>query len=199
MSLTSYRTAPPRDDQKIRGQRTDHGGRVWASGGKRVVTGAGGGGRSTAGRLARRAAKQQPARRGGVRSTPGEGAGPGSSVFRYPRPSVFCLLTPGSTWRRPALPPLPGAVPWARRSFTAEFGMGSGGTSALWPPGRARSPAEMTDDRGQKTASGAAPCWSGARLARPLGQPSRAAARRTNARPAGAAAGVLWSLCSWRK
>jgi hypothetical protein len=24
-----------------------------------------------------------------------------------------------------------GAVPWARRSFTAEFGMGSGGASAL--------------------------------------------------------------------
>jgi hypothetical protein len=41
------------------------------------------------------------------------------------------LWTSGSTWRRPALPPLFGAVPWARRSFTAEFGMGSGGASAL--------------------------------------------------------------------
>jgi hypothetical protein len=33
-----------------------------------------------------------------------------------------------------------GAVPWARRGFTAEFGMGSGGSRALWSPGRARSP-----------------------------------------------------------
>jgi hypothetical protein len=163
MSLTSYRTAPPRDDQgsKVRDQRTDHGGRVWASGGKRVVT-RGRRRRSEHGRLARRAAKQQPARRGGVQSPPGEGPVPGhrsadirppglgllSSVF-WLLSSVFCLLasglcpltpgstcdlcplTSGSTWRRPALPPLRGAVPWARRSFTAEFGMGSGGTSAL--------------------------------------------------------------------
>ena len=34
-----------------------------------------------------------------------------------------------------------GAVPWARRGFTAEFGMGSGGARALWSPGRARGPA----------------------------------------------------------
>ena len=59
----------------------------------------------------------------------------------------------GTTWRsggRPADPaatrsPAPwGAVPWARRGFTAEFGMGSGGAPALSaagsggrPPGRA--------------------------------------------------------------
>jgi hypothetical protein len=59
----------------------------------------------------------------------------------------------------------------------------------------------MTDDRGQKTEGGfgrgALSGWS--RAPPPLGQPSRAAARRTNARPAGAAAAVLWSLCSWRK
>jgi hypothetical protein len=33
-----------------------------------------------------------------------------------------------------------GAVPWARRGFTAEFGTGSGGAPALWPPGRAGVP-----------------------------------------------------------
>src|SRR3954469_15388970 len=32
------------------------------------------------------------------------------------------------------------AVPWARRGFTAEFGTGSGGAPALWPPGRAVVP-----------------------------------------------------------
>lgn len=40
-----------------------------------------------------------------------------------------------------------GAVPWARRGFTAEFGMGSGGARALWSPGRARSP----EDRDQRS------------------------------------------------
>jgi hypothetical protein len=94
MSLTSYRTAPPRDDQgsKVRDQRTDHGGRVWASGGKRVVT-RGRRRRSEHGRLARRAAKQQPARRGGVQSPPARGQ---SRVIGLlisdPRASAFCLL-----------------------------------------------------------------------------------------------------------
>jgi hypothetical protein len=32
------------------------------------------------------------------------------------------------------------AVPWAQPGFTAEFGMGSGGAPALWPPGRASLP-----------------------------------------------------------
>ena len=49
-----------------------------------------------------------------------------------------------------------GAVPWALRGFTAEFGMGSGGSRALWSPGRASSPdvrCQMTDVRGRRSAS----------------------------------------------
>ncbi len=37
--------------------------------------------------------------------------------------------------RRPTLPPLAGAVPWALGAFTAEFGMGSGGSPPPGPPG----------------------------------------------------------------
>ena len=40
-------------------------------------------------------------------------------------------------WRRPTLPHLLGAVPSARRVFTAEFGMGSG----VWPLAMATRPA----------------------------------------------------------
>jgi hypothetical protein len=41
-------------------------------------------------------------------------------------------------WRRPTLPPLGAAVPWALRVFTAEFGMGSG----VWPLAMATRPAK---------------------------------------------------------
>ena len=41
-------------------------------------------------------------------------------------------------WRRPTLPPLIEAVPWALRVFTAEFGMGSG----VWPLAMATRPGE---------------------------------------------------------
>src|SRR5271169_3787157 len=41
-------------------------------------------------------------------------------------------------WRRPTLPPLREAVPWALRVFTAEFGMGSG----VWPLAMATRPAK---------------------------------------------------------
>ena len=37
------------------------------------------------------------------------------------------------------------AVPWALRRFTAEFGMGSGGSAALWSPGRARRSGGLAD------------------------------------------------------
>jgi hypothetical protein len=61
---------------------------------------------------------------------------------------VACLLPP-ALWGLPGRPPDPaatrspapwGAVPRARRGFTAEFGTGSGGAPALWPPGRAGVP-----------------------------------------------------------
>ena len=42
-------------------------------------------------------------------------------------------------WRRPTLPPLREAVPWALRVFTAEFGMGSG----VWPLAMATRPATV--------------------------------------------------------
>src|SRR5208282_5489577 len=42
-------------------------------------------------------------------------------------------------WRRPTLPPLDAAVPWALRVFTAEFGMGSG----VWPLAMATRPAKL--------------------------------------------------------
>ena|SRR5271165_2538533 len=42
----------------------------------------------------------------------------------------------GGAWRRPTLPPLREAVPWALRVFTAEFGMGSG----VWPLAMATRP-----------------------------------------------------------
>lgn len=38
------------------------------------------------------------------------------------------------------------AVPSARRGFTVEFGMGSGGAPSPWPPGR-RSRGQKTEDR----------------------------------------------------
>ena len=42
-------------------------------------------------------------------------------------------------WRRPTLPPLGEAVPWALRVFTAEFGMGLG----VWPLAMATRPAKL--------------------------------------------------------
>ena len=45
-------------------------------------------------------------------------------------------------WRRPTLPPLSEAVPWAQRVFTAEFGMGSG----VWPLAMATRPGKPPCD-----------------------------------------------------
>src|ERR1700751_3131022 len=45
-------------------------------------------------------------------------------------------------WRRPTLPPLSEAVPWALRVFTAEFGMGSG----VWPLAMATRPGKPPCD-----------------------------------------------------
>ena len=45
-------------------------------------------------------------------------------------------------WRRPTLPPLVAAVPWALRVFTAEFGMGSG----VWPLAMATRPGKLPCD-----------------------------------------------------
>ena len=45
-------------------------------------------------------------------------------------------------WRRPTLPPLVEAVPWALRVFTAEFGMGSG----VWPLAMATRPGKPPCD-----------------------------------------------------
>src|SRR5215469_13970572 len=54
-------------------------------------------------------------------------------------------------WRRPTLPPLVAAVPWALRVFTAEFGMGSG----VWPLAMATRPGKLPCDvRGRKEVSG---------------------------------------------
>ena len=59
----------------------------------------------------------------GAAGGPGGGGGPWPDLATTRSPTPF------------------GAVPWARRGFTAEFGMGSGGARALWSPGRARGPA----------------------------------------------------------
>src|SRR5215469_13398198 len=54
-------------------------------------------------------------------------------------------------WRRPTLPPLVAAVPWALRVFTAEFGMGSG----VWPLAMATRPGKLPCDvRGRGEVSG---------------------------------------------
>ena len=42
-----------------------------------------------------------------------------------------------------------GAVPWALRGFTAEFGMGSGGAPAPWPPGRRGAPLPWAGEAGR--------------------------------------------------
>jgi hypothetical protein len=128
MSLTSYRTAPPRV------QRTDD--RRQKEGLCRV-----------SGRV--RGVVMLRARRAG----------------RQARPLLSSVVCPLSSvpWRRrrgrpvdlaATYSPTPrGVVPSALRGFTAEFGMGSGGPPALWPPGRrdARSRGQGTGDRGQGT------------------------------------------------
>ena len=129
MSLTSYRTAPPRARSDEKGQRSGESRGGWEAG-RDGERGAGLGGGRWAPWLRCRLAEPDPCGLGGPR---------GWASWR----------TPGQTWRRPALPPLFGAVPWARRGFTAEFGMGSGGARALWSPGRARSPS--SEDRCQMT------------------------------------------------
>src|SRR4029450_7584702 len=106
MSLTSYRTAPPRDRSEDRWQRSKGRQRPGlASARKRVVTGGGGG----------------PA-----------GAGvlwPLTPAFCPLRP-----FGPPDGWPDLATtrsPTLRRAVPWARCGFTAEFGMGAGGARTL--------------------------------------------------------------------
>jgi hypothetical protein len=80
-------------------------------------------------------------------------------------------------WRRPTLPPLDAAVPWALRVFTAEFGMGSG----VWPLAMATRPGKLPCDvQGKREVSWAA--WGlalhagggAARLGRALDQADRA-------------------------
>ena len=53
-------------------------------------------------------------------------------------------------WRRPTLPPLFEAVPWALRVFTAEFGMGSG----AWPLAMATRPGKPLVMRRAREVSG---------------------------------------------
>jgi hypothetical protein len=105
MSLTSYRAAPPREDQSSDGR--------WQKG----RAAAAGPGLWEAGR------DQQKAEGGRQRAATRAATGRGASAIGPLRSALLSLRAPGSTWRRPALPPLLGAVPWARRSFTAEFGM----------------------------------------------------------------------------
>ena len=54
--------------------------------------------------------------------------------------------------RRPTLPPLEGAVPWALGAFTAEFGMGSGGAPPPGPPGQGAAAGSRARARGDAPA-----------------------------------------------
>ena len=56
-------------------------------------------------------------------------------------------LCPGLATTRS--PTLRRAVPWARRGFTAEFGMGSGGARTLWSPSRDKGQSGRGRDRAQ--------------------------------------------------
>ena len=63
-------------------------------------------------------------------------------------------------WRRPTLPPLVEAVPWAQRVFTAEFGMGSG----VWPLAMATRPASLAPaEAGVCHVTGEEVSWKAAR------------------------------------
>ena len=73
----------------------------------------------------------------GPRTVGGRGAGSESCGPRGRCPGLATTRSP--TLRR--------AVPWARRGFTAEFGMGSGGARALWSPSRDNGP----EGRGQRS------------------------------------------------
>ena len=51
------------------------------------------------------------------------------------KPQAIQLGVTFSTWRCPTLTWGSPTLPSAHRRFTSEFGMGSGGTTALSPPG----------------------------------------------------------------
>ena len=57
------------------------------------------------------------------------------SLIKNKNPKLFSSGFTFSTWRCPTLTWGSPTLPSAHRRFTSEFGMGSGGTTALSPPG----------------------------------------------------------------
>jgi hypothetical protein len=142
MSLTSYRTAPPRDGQRPETRpRRGSWPRLWEASRERADVG----------------------RSGGKVRGQGPGQGPGRRVAVLPAsPGLGPLVsglwpwTPRLTWRRPALPPLGGQYPGrgAVSRPSSEWGrVGPARCDHQVEPGvRARpAAAQRTDDRGQMT------------------------------------------------
>ena len=131
MSLTSYRTAPPREGQmtEIREPALGLDPRDREHGAERMGGGLAGCEASGEARLTARRASPSPVGADLVLTSD-------PRVKPEGRPSVVCGPGGGRLggWLDLAVtrsPTLKRAVPWAQRSFTAEFGMGSGGASAL--------------------------------------------------------------------